>query len=213
MATVVANAVVNRAGISFLSRLNDETGAPLADITRAHIVARDVFAPGPWDAIDALDLVVPAATQDAMFLAVRRQIERTARGLVQRHGRLDIGAAVGAFQHRSARARRRPARRCSSARRAAAPGADAGSLRCGGGSPGELAAQISLAEWLPSTLDVVDLAEELTRRSPRRVRHFALVDLLRLDWLRDRIADLPAGRPLADRGARRTPRRAARRGP
>ena len=43
VATVVANAVVNRAGISFLSRLSDETGLGLPVLARAHIVARDVF--------------------------------------------------------------------------------------------------------------------------------------------------------------------------
>ena len=39
VATVVANAVVNRAGISFLSRLCDETGCPLPVIARAHVIA------------------------------------------------------------------------------------------------------------------------------------------------------------------------------
>jgi hypothetical protein len=64
-ATVVANAVVNRAGISFLSRLADETGTGLPDLARAHIAARDIFAIGDtWSAIDDLDLRVPAATQD-----------------------------------------------------------------------------------------------------------------------------------------------------
>ena len=83
VATAVANAVVNRAGISFLSRLSDETGASFARLARAHVIARDVFdATSAWSAIDALDLVCPAHTQDEMFLTVRRLIERAARWLV-----------------------------------------------------------------------------------------------------------------------------------
>src|SRR5439155_1847693 len=80
VATVVANAVVNRAGISFLSRLADETGAGLPRLARAHVIARDVLEMSEiWAAIDDLDLQVPAATQDRMFLAARRLVERGAR--------------------------------------------------------------------------------------------------------------------------------------
>ena len=81
VATVVANAVVNRAGISFLSRLCDETGLSLPVLARAHVIARDVFdAADTWAAIDALDLVVPAAVQNEMFLA--RPPAGRARGAV-----------------------------------------------------------------------------------------------------------------------------------
>ncbi len=91
VATVVANAVVNRAGISFLSRLCDETGLSLPVLARAHVIARDVFdAADTWSAIDALDLVVPAAVQDEMFLLVRRLVERAARWLVRHVDPLDL---------------------------------------------------------------------------------------------------------------------------
>ena len=86
VATVAANAVVNRAGISFLSRLCDETGLDLPVLARAHLAARDVFdATETWAEIDALDLAVPAAVQNEMFLLVRRLVERAARWLVH-HG-------------------------------------------------------------------------------------------------------------------------------
>src|SRR4029079_10281728 len=62
VATVVANAVVNRAGISFLSRLCDETGLSLPVLARAHVIARDVFdAVGTWAAVDALELAAREA--------------------------------------------------------------------------------------------------------------------------------------------------------
>jgi glutamate dehydrogenase len=96
---VVANAVVNRAGISFLSRLADETGASLPILARAHIAARDVFEiSSTWSAIDNLDLLVPAATQDRMFLAARRLVERGARWLVRHSAIVDLEPTVTRFR-------------------------------------------------------------------------------------------------------------------
>ena len=99
VATVVSNAVVNRAGISFLSRLTDETGMTLPVLARAHIVARDVYdAVTTWAEIDALDLTCPAVIQDEMFLTVRRLVERSAplagarTATVSRSGRRSSGS-------------------------------------------------------------------------------------------------------------------------
>ncbi len=193
IATVVANAVVNRAGISFVSRLSDETGAPMPRIARAHVVARDVFdAEATWDAIDALDLVVPAATQDAMFLAVRRQVERTARRLVQSRDPLALGPAVARY-HEGARALVDALPSLLIGTCATRREADVEQLRAVG-VPEPLAARVALAEWMPATLDIVDLAER--SHEPVAVvagTYFALTNALRLDWLRDRIAELPRG--------------------
>jgi glutamate dehydrogenase len=99
VATVTANAVVNRAGISFLSRLCDETGLSLPVLARAHVAARDVFDAGAtWAEIDALDLLVPAAVQDEMFLLVRRLVERAARWLVRHADGSPLGPTVDRFR-------------------------------------------------------------------------------------------------------------------
>src|SRR5439155_27196706 len=99
VATVTANEVVNRAGVSFLSRLCDETGVDLPVLARAHVVARDVFdATTAWSEIDALDLVIPTAVQDEMFLAVRRLVERASRWLVRHGDDGALGPAVERFR-------------------------------------------------------------------------------------------------------------------
>ncbi len=99
VATVVANAVVNRAGISFLSRLGDETGMPLPALARAHVVARDVFGVADtWSEIDELDLRCPASTQNEMFLTVRRLVERASRWLVRHGGDLALGPTIDEFR-------------------------------------------------------------------------------------------------------------------
>jgi glutamate dehydrogenase len=193
LATVVANSLVNRAGISFLSRLSDETGASIPRLARAHVVATDVFGvPAVWSAIDELDLVVPAAVQDAMFLAVRREVERASRRLAQGPLVLDLAPTVERYRDGVARLTESFPRLLvgGSAERLRA---EAARLQ-GAGVPSALAERVALCAWLPAALDVDDLARE-TGESVDTVGavYFVLSDALRLDWLRDRIAELPRG--------------------
>jgi glutamate dehydrogenase len=44
VATHVVNSMVNRVGPTFCHRLHEETGASMADIVRAYIGTREVFA-------------------------------------------------------------------------------------------------------------------------------------------------------------------------
>ena len=190
-ATVVANAVVNRAGISFLSRLADETGTGLPVLARAHIAARDIFAVGDtWSAIDDLDLRVPAATQYRMFLAARRLVERGARWLVRRSEPLDLGPTVSRFSDPvAAVVARLPELVIGSD--AATIAAEAEHLR-GEGVPSDLAAHVAAFPVAIGALVIADVA----------VSHgvdvdavaglfFTVADRLRLDWIRDRVAALP----------------------
>jgi glutamate dehydrogenase len=191
VATVVANAVVNRAGISFLSRLCDETGLSLPVLARAHVVARDTFdAADTWAAIDALDLVVPAAVQDEMFLLVRRLVERSARWLVRHAGSLELGPLVERF---------RPGVRAVTATLpdllvgavAAGAGATAARFVDAGVAP-ELARTVAASDAALIALPAVTLGaeHELDPVVVARLQ-FLLDDRLGLDRLRDHIAALP----------------------
>ncbi|MFN8024968.1 MAG: NAD-glutamate dehydrogenase [Acidimicrobiia bacterium] len=192
-ATVVANAVVNRAGISFLSRLGDETGESLADLTRAHLAAREIFATATvWDAVDALDLRVPAAVQDAMFLSLRRLVERAARWVVRHGGAPDLGAVIerlrpGVGQVVAALPRvitgpaaRRLDTRAEEYERA--------------GVPAELATRVAAGEWALGALPATALAAE-HGTDPVVVARLAFVvaERLELDRLLEHIAALPRG--------------------
>ncbi|NIV77021.1 MAG: hypothetical protein GWN37_19960, partial [Gammaproteobacteria bacterium] len=56
ISTELANEIVNRAGITFIFRLREETGAAPADISRAYMIARQVFdMPELWAEVEALD--------------------------------------------------------------------------------------------------------------------------------------------------------------
>ena len=99
IATGLTNEMVNRAGTSFDFRMTDETGAGVADITRAHVVASDVHGMVRWwDRIDHLDPSIVTDVQFELFLDLRRMVERGVLWLL-RHRRppLDLGATVAAF--------------------------------------------------------------------------------------------------------------------
>jgi glutamate dehydrogenase len=191
VATVVANAVVNRAGISFLSRLCDETGLSLPVLARAHVIARDVFdAVATWAAIDELDLVVPAALQDEMFLLVRRLIERAARWLVRHVDSLALGPAVARFQPG---VRQVLAALPDLLVGAVADTAAAATARyTAAGVPDGLARVVAASDAALAALPAVALAEEhdLDPRTVVRVQ-LLLDDSLGLDRVRDRMAALP----------------------
>jgi glutamate dehydrogenase len=169
----------------------DETGAPLPVVARAHVIARDVFGvPELWRAIDDLDLVVPATTQDRMFLAVRRTVERSARWLVRHGSALELAPTVARF--------RAPVASIVEALPNLVMGRDAEALRAftdglrsesvGQALAGRVAA-VALAApafaiadvALVFGIDVLDAAGV----------YVAIADRLRLDWLRDRVGALP----------------------
>ncbi|MFI5372304.1 MAG: NAD-glutamate dehydrogenase, partial [Candidatus Eisenbacteria bacterium] len=191
LATEVANSVVNRAGISFLSRLSDETGVALPPLTRAHVVARDVFgAAGVWAAIDALDLVVPAAIQDAMFLSVRRLVERATRWLVRHHDTLALGPTVERFAPDvQAIVAALPDLLMGVA--ATALVTEAARLRADG-VPAALATRVASNEVAVVALPATALAAAHGEDPLAVARlNFVLADRLGLDWLRGHIAALP----------------------
>ena len=210
VATVVANAVVNRAGISFLSRLCDETGLSLPVLARAHVIARDVFdAADTWSAVDALDLVVPALVQDEMFLLVRRLVERSARWLVRHAEPLALGPTVERF--------RAGVHTVIQSLPDLAVGAVGDALVAttarftDAGVAPDLARRVASSDAALVALPAVALALEhdVDARDVTRIQ-FLLDDRLGLDRLRDRIAALPRRRPLAGGGARGPARRLLR---
>src|ERR687896_2513730 len=99
VATRATNGIVDRAGITFVFRLQEDTGAGPADIARAYAVARDVFDMRRlWADVEALDLEVDATVQIEMLLEARRLVERATRWLLRSRPRpLDIGAEIDRF--------------------------------------------------------------------------------------------------------------------
>ncbi|MCU0295939.1 MAG: NAD-glutamate dehydrogenase [Candidatus Nanopelagicales bacterium] len=94
--TMLANDIVNHGGITFVHRVVEETGASVEEIARAYVAVRQIFdLDGVWEEIQALDRVAPTAAQNALYLEIRRLLDRSVRWvLTTRGGVLDVAKLI-----------------------------------------------------------------------------------------------------------------------
>jgi glutamate dehydrogenase len=163
IATALTNRAVNIAGVTGLFRLMQETGAPLARVALAHIVARSVFdVDRLWDAVRPLDNVVSAATQVELRVEAMRLAERTARWILRQPELAeDPAPPIAEVRDRFAEP--------VAAVRAGLPGWLLGGEAAGyaqraerlqkEGVPPALAAEVAAAPLLPAALDLAVVSE------------------------------------------------------
>jgi glutamate dehydrogenase len=192
IATCVANSTVNRAGTSFLYRIAQETGAPTAEIVRAHVAAWESFGIGRLHAAtEAAETRITAATQVGLFLEARKLTERAARWLLRnRHWPIDIERTVEFFAEGLATLASHLADLLQGNDRTVLLRTATDLVAAD--VPEPLALAVAGLKELYSGLDIVEVA--WSQHQP--VEHvaavyFVLGDVLRLDWLRDRITALP----------------------
>ncbi|HYZ81784.1 MAG TPA: NAD-glutamate dehydrogenase, partial [Solirubrobacteraceae bacterium] len=193
IATTVANQMVDRAGITFAFRLAEETGARAPQLARAYAVAREVFEMRSfWGAVEALDNRIEAGTQLAMLVEGRRLVDRAARWLVRAGPR--AGIDVTAMTERFAPG----ARRLAAAIPDVLQGLDRDQFTDrradleAGGVPAELAHRVASMQALLAVFDIVVDAEATgSDQAVVTAVYFGIGARLGLDWLRDRILELP----------------------
>jgi glutamate dehydrogenase len=192
IATVVANQLVDRAGTTFAFRLGEETGAPPSILARAYAAAREVFDMRSfWSEVEALDNVVAAETQLAMLIEGRRLVERATRWLARSNpASLDIKAITAHFEP--------GARLLAAALPDVLDGGDRWAFATrvdeleGAGAPNELAVRVAGMPALLSVFDIVEVANACKRPVDDVMAiYFGLGSRLDLNWLRDRIIELP----------------------
>ena len=192
IATVVANQLVDRAGMTFAFRLSEETGAATPHLARAFAVAREVFEMRSfWDAIERLDTVIETGTQLAMLIDGRRLVERATRWLVRSNSHaIDIEATSGRFLP-GARILARELPAVLSGLDRGAFDEHLGELEAAG-VPSDLARRVASFSALLSVFDVVeDAAATGVALTVVMDTYFGIGSRLGLDWLRDRILELP----------------------
>jgi glutamate dehydrogenase len=190
--TAVVNDMVDRSGITFAFRLNEETGASVPDITAAWLVAREVFdMTGFWAQVEALDGKVDSSAQILASLEGRKLTERAARWLLNsRRPPFDIQQLIDFF-----------------AGTVLAIGASLPKLLAGRdlagfderrdsfaarGFPGDLAEQLAAMVPAYSAFDIVDIASGTGRPIEQAAEvYFDLAERLQITRLRDRITALP----------------------
>ncbi len=81
--TSVVNEMVDTGGTTFLFRMGEETGLPVPDITRAWLVAREVFGMRAfWRQVEQLAGHVDVDVRIALVLEARKLMERAVRWLL-----------------------------------------------------------------------------------------------------------------------------------
>ena len=204
VSTLAANETVNRAGISFAFRVEDEIGAAPEDTVRACFALRRLYRlPELFDAVEESGL--PAAAHVAAVLEMRKLMDRGARWLLRNAPRpLSVTSVVNRYRDgvRAAAAlipelASEPIR--EEMRAAAAELAKAE-------VPEALAVRLGACSQLPCALDITEVAlrclgpddaegEDAVVTGPlleRAARAWYGVDaLLELGWLQTRIAALP----------------------
>jgi glutamate dehydrogenase len=84
--TATTNSIVNRMGLTFVARTQQDTGADAAAVARAYSIAREVFeARETWRSIEALDNKVAASVQYAMVQDTVGMLRQATYWLIQRH--------------------------------------------------------------------------------------------------------------------------------
>jgi len=190
--TQVVNDLVNGAGMTYWPRLAEETGASVADLTRANFVAREIYGSLPYRTeLKGWDNRLDAALQTRMRIQMRTLVERASRWLVtHRRPPLDSQATVDQFAA-PVQATMAQLPELMSGRELETYHERLAAYEARG-VPEELARRVAVLEPAYMLLGIVEVAqrEGLAPEEVARV-HFALGERLGLPVLLQRIVALP----------------------
>jgi glutamate dehydrogenase len=190
--TSAVNEMIDTSGTTFLFRLIEETGASVPDLTRAWLVAREVYdMPAFWTQVEELDGQVSLAAQITLLLEGRKLTERTARWLLHnRRPPFDIQATVAFFAD-GVRAVRNGLPKLLTGRDLSGFEERRDSYLALG-VPSDLAERVAAMVPTYSAFDIVQIASAAGRPIEETTDvYFDLADRLQITRLRDRITALP----------------------
>ncbi len=99
IATQLTNFVVNRAGITFVSQLCQESGFAISDVVKNLVIACDSFRLREiWEEIEKLDGKVDPKIQAQMFLASNKLLERSVLWLLRNQSKGALSPVVTRFR-------------------------------------------------------------------------------------------------------------------
>ncbi len=190
--TSAVNEMIDTSGTTFLFRLIEETGASVPDLTRAWLVAREVFDMSVfWHQVEELAGRVGIAAQITLLLEGRKLTERAVRWLLHnRRPPFDIQATVGFFAD--------GVRTVRSGLPKLLTGRDLAGFEERRDSYLDMDVPLDLAERVAgmvptySAFDIVQAAASAGRGIEETAEvYFDLADRLQITRLRDRITALP----------------------
>lgn len=192
IATQLSNVIINKMGVTYVLRMQEETGTSIGAIVRGYAIAHEIFSVGhTWQAIEALDYQVGTEVQQKMMLGMSRLIRRGTRWLLRNHRDLsDIQCIINLYQDGINRLRE------------ALPDLVAGTAKeiydsninylTSSGVPEKLAVEVAVTDVLVAGLDIMSAAKE-HQLEPElyAYSYFELGSKLELAWLRTVIVALP----------------------
>ena len=193
IATVVVNQLVNRVGNTLVHRVQEETGASVADVVRAYVLVRETCGlQALWVQIDALDTQVPDAVQGRMLTDLTRFTQRAVLWFLRHRQQESLADVIRLYAPRIAQLRQQiPA---LLARPENAASAALAQQWIDERVPNELAHIIASLELMLPSLDLIELSMEGQYDLDLAAQvYFALDQLLSHDWLRQQIIALPTG--------------------
>ncbi len=100
IATQIANKLVNRVGVSFISRLVTSTGCTVSEVAAAYMTVVEIFQlDQQWLAVQALDHTVDNTLQMVMYIDLVRLARRASRWLLRnRRHHFDPTSLISEFQ-------------------------------------------------------------------------------------------------------------------
>jgi glutamate dehydrogenase len=191
IATVAVNRFVNSQGITAYHRLSTETGAGVADIIRAQLASRAIYAVGLDEVRLRRNAGLPAAVATELRVTLRRMVERATRWLLRhQRGPLDVTATVASYGPDIATLRPELARLLTGEQAVRSQAALARWREAG--VPDELATTMATAGQAHTLLSVAEVAHRLDLE-PLRVGevHYRLATAVGIDQLVAGIDGLP----------------------
>lgn len=192
VATQLSNRMINHMGITFMHRLQDETGAPISAIVKAYAVAEKVFEMESLMAlVESLDYKVSVDIQTKMMTRITRLIRRTTRWFLRnRRAQLDIMNTIEHFRvgvsqlydHLPKLLTGLPLEKFIALTHEFTEA----------GVPEDIARKIAITREMFSVLDIVECATEYQLDLDKVATvYFALDERLDLGWLRDQFSNHP----------------------
>ena len=192
IATMLANKVVNRAGVSMIYRLGLETSAPAVEIAAAHFAAWEIYdLEQVIDRINALDGELSVERQMATYLSCRQLAERATRILIRsRPNPFDAHGTIAELGE--------PIRQTIDGLGGHLLGTDRHTYEAdiadfvAAGVDEVLAERIAGLAPSVAAIDIVEVARQAgVSLDCASAVYFNVADRLDLTWLRDRILALP----------------------
>jgi len=185
IATTLSNEIINRAGLTFVTEIEEETGLSTGQIVSAFLVARDTYSLKPiWVAIDALDYKVPAAIQIEMHIQIQSFLRRQVIWLLKHLKRpIKVNAGIARYHEGVSRLMKNPERVLGPLEQQ--DFRDRWHALTGQNVPPALAKKIAAFAVLSQACDVVYIANTLKRNVDDAAKaYFEVGRALGFDWLR-----------------------------